>query len=120
MALAELYTLPIRIGGASPVRVIAGEATAATDNEIDAPNDPLNTIFLVGQSFVETSATNATYKSGDETIVTMELAANQGLVNSIDGGVVIAAEVGKALKINPSVTITSGVFFVVEARSLVF
>jgi hypothetical protein len=120
MALAELYTLPVRVGGAGPVRVISGSLTAATDETVYTPTSSNNCVFLVGQYFSESNATNVTYKSGSETLNTGEFAANQGVYDKVQAGFILATEAGQALKINPSVDISSAIFHVIEAPALVF
>lgn len=122
MALAELYTLPIRIGKnkAGPVHVISGSLTLATNETVYTPTKTENCVFLVGQFFSEGDATDVTYKSGSETIVIPQLAANQGVLDKIRQGVILGTEAGQALVINPSVTIASAVFHVIEAKSLDF
>ena len=120
MTLSEQYTLPIRIGGAGPVHVISGTMANGTDNTIFTPTDPSHSVFLVGQFFAETSATNPTYKSGTTAIVTPELAANQVVNDKMPSGVILGTAAGQALAINPSADISSAVFHVIEAKALVF
>jgi len=119
MALDELYTLPIRIGGVGPVHVISGSLTSSTDEIIYTPAAD-KCAFLVGQLFSETDATNITYKSGSDTIVTVELATNQGIYDKVSEGIITASEMGAVLIANPSVSVSSAVFYVIEAKSLVF
>lgn len=119
MALAEIYTIPARIGGCGPIHVIYGSLTLATDETIYTPASG-NTAFLVGAVLSEGNATNLTFKSGSEVIAIPELAANQGLFELITNGFYLAAEVSQALIVNPSVSVTAATFFVIEAKSLVF
>lgn len=119
MALTDLYTLPIRLGGEYGVHVISGSLTLATDEVIYTPASG-KCAFLVGAFFSENNATTITFKSGSETIVAVELTTYQGMQDKIGNGVILASEAGQALKANPSVSITSAVFFVVEAASLGF
>ena len=119
MALTELYTIPARIGGAGPIHVIYGSLGAATDETIYSPAAD-KTAFLIGALVSEGSATNMTFKSGSETIAILELAANQGIWDKINSGVIMAAEEGEDLVANPSVAVSAATFFVIEASSLVF
>lgn len=111
MALAELYTLSIR--GVGKVHVVAGSLAANTDNVVFTAQNDKNA-YIVGQIFAETSATNMTYKNGSESVITTELAANQGALLPIGSGVIFGAEKGTAIIVNPSVEISSAVFYVVE------
>lgn len=120
MPVSELYTLPIRYRGAGPVHVIAGSLDATTDITLYTPNDPNNSVFLVGQFFDETVANNLAYKSGSTTIVTLELAASQLVNVDMKAGVQLGTAPGQALIVNASAGITSAVFHVIEAKYLVF
>lgn len=88
-------------------------AIDTTDTDLDI-YDPAstNTACLVGLFFSEGNAGNLTIKSGSVTLVTFEIAANQGYL----GGLVspICTDLGQDLTVQSSMAMTSILFKVVE------
>lgn len=120
MAFTEKYTGDIRLrGGAGPIRVIEGSAPAATDTTVYTPSTG-NMCLVVGIRFSEGTASNVTFKSGSDTLELLELAANQGLSERVDGGVVMFTEASEALVVNPSAEISSMTFYIVETKEFIF
>lgn len=74
-----------------------------------------NHIFLMGIIGSEASATNITWKSGANTLVTTEQAANQGLWAPVSrGSFYLFTEKGSALVMQASVAVDSLLMYVAE------
>ena len=107
----------IRYYDGSPVRYVAvAFDTTASDLIIYSPATGFSAC-LIGLDFSETSASNLTIKSGSDTLVTLELGANQGTWGSA-GGVPICTERGEDLIFNVSVAISTMLAKLVEVKTL--
>lgn len=112
--------MPIRVGGVGPVvpYVVAFDTTATDLTIVTPASDKM--ACIVGWLASETSATNVTITSASTANVALELAANQGIYDKIQNGVVYCTQPGEALKIQVSTAVSSMFLYVIQARWLDF
>lgn len=79
-----------------------------------------NMACLVGASFSDSTAANLTIKDGSTSLVVWELAAYQGLLERLDGGVVLCGTNSNAIKMQVSAVISTMVLYFIEAPRLRF
>ena len=111
--------LPIRLpNGVGPVYpYVVAIDTTGSDLTIRTPATG-NMVCVVGWQFAETNAANITFKSGTTTNVVFELAANQGVLESIHREPLYCTQPSEALKVQSSAAISSLLFYVVEPSRL--
>lgn len=110
--------LPIRVNGLGPVYpyVVAFDTTSS-DLTIRTPSSG-NMVCIVGMQMSETNAANLIFTSGSTQLLTLELAANQGVYDPIDEGASFCTQPSEALKIQTSAAITNMLLYVIEAKYL--
>jgi len=108
--------LLMQIGGrAVPVTpVVVTFDTTAQDLTIFTPASG-KMACVVGLNFSEGTAANLTVKSGSTTLVTWELATNQGVLSPIGNHAIFCGAVGEAIKFNVSAVISTMLVYVAEA-----
>ena len=110
-----LHTIPNRSGKAGPIRnYLVAIDTVDTDLDVYTPSSD-QLVYVVGLSFCDATAANVTFKSNTTTMLTLELAANEGFTKAVDDGFWIATEKGKKLVVSSSAAISSMLFQIVEA-----
>ena len=95
-----------KVSGIKPVIVTA----LSTEETIIAGVEGA-VIAVVGMNVVETSASNLTFTSGTDNYMTLELAANSGIVKPI-GAPIFMTQPGEALKMTASVEISSMLLYI--------
>jgi len=101
--------------------VVGGKLLDAYSVTIDTTGSDLtvftpatgNHVFVHGVIFSEGTAANLTFKSGSTTLITPEMAANQGVWSSIERDVFhLSTAKGEALVLNSSAAISSMLVYV--------
>lgn len=113
----ELFQNESRIYGLGPVRTV--QITFDTVDEDLVVHSPIagNSAFLTKLVFSEADAANLTIKSGSDSLVVLQLAANQGVWTPQDG-IPIHTEYGEDLIMQCSVAIATMVAYIVEGRKM--
>ena len=113
--------LPILVKGVgvNAIPYVIAIDTTGADLTIKTPGGG-GMVVVVGLMFSEGTAGNLIFKTGSTTLVTLELAANQGLFLPLGNQVYMATQPGEALKIQSSMAITSMLMYVAETSKVVF
>ena len=86
----------------------------AADFTVYTPVNADAYVAVLGFLFADATASNLTIKSGSTTLVTLELAANTGLYQPVNGDIMLETAIGEALVFNASATMSSILVHVME------
>lgn len=117
--ITALYTVDASLGGAGPVRYIKVEHDGLSGDAIIFSPQTDHHVFLVGFLLSDGDPALVTFKSGSDTLITLDMAANSGIWDKIGNGFAIASEKGEDLIINSDAAATF-LCAIIEERGLVF
>lgn len=104
--VTPLYTLPDRVGGAGPVRVIKVEHDGGGGDATIYTPSATKQVYLVGMTSSDDDAMTLTFKSGSTTLVPIQLGTNQGIYDKVNGGYYLATKRSEALIVSSNAAVT--------------
>ena len=99
--------------------IVVSFDTINSDLTIYTPDKAQKMVAVVGMAASNTTASNLTVKSGSTTLVTLQLAANQGIYHPI-GKPIFVTQPGQALVMQVSAQPFTALIYVVQGDNFAF